>query len=32
LLAEAAQICNFGRKHQRCLASMQYKIREDYLS
>jgi len=26
-----AQICNFGRKHQRYLAAMQYKIREDYL-
>jgi len=30
---QAAQKCNFGRKHQRYLASssMQYKIREDYL-
>jgi len=24
-------MCNFGRKHQRYLAAMQYKIREDYL-
>jgi len=29
---QAAQMCNFGRKHQRCLASMQYNIRDDYLS
>jgi len=28
---QAAQMCNFGRKHQRYLAAMQYKIREDYL-
>jgi len=28
---KAAQMCNFGRKYQRYLASMQYKIREDYL-
>jgi len=27
----AAQMCNFGRKHQRYLVAMQYKIREDYL-
>jgi len=26
-----AQMCNFGRKHQRYLVTMQYKIREDYL-
>jgi len=24
-------MCNFGRKHQRYRAAMQYKIREDYL-
>jgi len=24
-------MCNFGRTHQRYLAAMQYKIREDYL-
>jgi len=24
-------MCNFGRKHQRYLAAMQYKTREDYL-
>jgi len=24
-------MCNFGRKHQRYLAAMHYKIREDYL-
>jgi len=28
---QATQMCNFGRKHQRCLAAKQYKIREDYL-
>jgi len=28
---QAVQMCNFGRKHQRYLAAMQYKIREDYL-
>jgi len=28
---QAAKMCNFGRKHQRYLASMQYKMREDYL-
>jgi len=28
---QAAQMCNFGRKHQRYLAAMQFKIREDYL-
>ena len=28
---QAAQMCNFGCKHQTYLASMQYKIREDYL-
>jgi len=29
---QAAQMCNFGHnKHQRYLAAMQYKIREDYL-
>jgi len=28
---QTAQMCNFGRKHQRYLAAMQYKIREDYL-
>jgi len=28
---QAAQMCNFGGKHQRYLAAMQYKIREDYL-
>jgi len=28
---QAAHMCNFGRKHQRYLASMQYKIRESYL-
>ena len=28
---QAAQMCNFGRKYQRYLAAMQYKIREDYL-
>jgi len=28
---QAAQMCNFGRKHQRYLAAMQYKLREDYL-
>jgi len=28
---QAAQMRHFGRKHQRCLAAMQYKIREDYL-
>jgi len=27
---QAARMCNFGRKHQRYLAAMQYKIREDY--
>jgi len=26
---QAAQMCNFGRKHQRHLATMQHKIRED---
>jgi len=26
-----AQMCNFVRKHQRYLASMQFKMREDYL-
>jgi len=25
---QAGQICNFGRKHQRYVASMQYKLRE----
>jgi len=29
---QAARMCNFGRKHQRDLASMQYKLREDCLS
>ena len=24
-------MCNFGHKHQRYLAAMQYKMREDYL-
>ena len=28
---QALQMCNFGRKDQRLLAAMQYKIREDYL-
>jgi len=30
---QAAQMCDFGRKHQRYLAAMQtqYKMREDYL-
>jgi len=28
---QAAQMCNFGRKHQRYFAAMQYNIREDYL-
>jgi len=28
---QAAQMYNFGRKHQTYLAAMQYKIREDYL-
>jgi len=28
---QAAQMCNFVRKHQRYLAAMQYKIGEDYL-
>jgi len=28
---QAAQMCNFGRKHQRYLAAMHHKIREDYL-
>ena len=28
---QAVQMCNFGRKHQRYLAAMQYKIREDCL-
>jgi len=28
---QAAQMCNFGRKHQRYLAAMQYKTSEDYL-
>ena len=28
---QAAQMCNFGRKHQRYLAAMQYKLIEDYL-
>jgi len=28
---QAAQMCNFGRKHQRYLASTQYKIRKDKL-
>jgi len=28
---QASQMCNFGRKHLRYLAAMQYKIREDYL-
>jgi len=28
---QAAQMCNFSHKHQRYLAAMQYKIREDYL-
>ena len=27
---QAAQMYNFGRKHERYLAAMQYKIREDY--
>jgi len=26
---QAAQMCNFDHKHQRYLAAMQYKIRED---
>jgi len=29
---QAARICDFGRKHQRYLAFMQYKIREDCLN
>jgi len=29
--AQAALMGNFGRKHQRYLDAMQYKIREDYL-
>jgi len=29
---QAAQMCNFGRKHQSYLAAMQYKMKEDYLS
>jgi len=28
---QTAQMCNFGHKHHRYLAAMQYKIREDYL-
>jgi len=28
---QAAEMCNFGRKHQRYLAAVQYKIREGYL-
>jgi len=28
---EAAQMCNFGGEHQRHLAFVLYKIREDYL-
>jgi len=28
---QAAQMCNFDRKHQTYLAALQYKIREDYL-
>ena len=28
---KTAQKCTFGRKHQRYLAAMQYKMREDYL-
>jgi len=28
---QAAHICNVGRKHYWCLASMQYKIQEDHL-
>jgi len=28
---QAAQMHNFGRNHQKYLAAMQYKIREDYL-
>jgi len=28
---QAAQMCNFGRKHQRYLVAIQCKIREDYL-
>jgi len=28
---QAAQMRNFGRKHQRYLAAMQYKRNEDYL-
>jgi len=27
---QAGEMCNFGRKHQRYLAAMQYKIKEDY--
>jgi len=29
---QVAQMCNFDSKHQRYLAAMQYKIREDYLT
>jgi len=28
---QAAQMCSFGRKHQRHLAAVQYEMREDYL-
>jgi len=28
---QAAQMCNFVRKHQSHLAAVQYKMREDYL-
>jgi len=28
---QAAQMCNFDRKHQRYLAAMQYKLKKDYL-
>jgi len=28
---QAAQMCNFGGKHQRYPAAMQYKIRQDFL-
>jgi len=29
---QAAQMCNFSREHQRYLAFMQYKTREDGMS
>jgi len=28
---QSGQMCNFGRKHQRYVASMQYKLKEGYL-